>query len=196
MVDPAAKMVAARQTLPISKNGDYFTLETLEPGLILHRVHASKYAPVQFNHWPYGDARFSPIVNPAGGQITAMYAGTTQECALMETVFQSVPYEPCYKTIGVKFLDRIYSTVTLVQPLSLVYPRATALPKVGLTCESSSTRRWTGIQKLVRLLRQFTLVGLMRRACIGFRPKTAQRGRLCCPVTESRPEHYLLGSVV
>jgi hypothetical protein len=136
MADPVAKMTAARRTLPIPTDGSHFTLETLHPGLILHRVHASKYGPVQFNPGPYGDARFSPIVNPAGAQIATMYAGTTQECALMETVFRSVPYEPGYKTIDkVKFQDQIYSTVTLAQPFHLVDLRAIALRKVGLTRE-------------------------------------------------------------
>jgi hypothetical protein len=136
MADPVAKMTAARRTLPIPTDGSHFALETLQPGLILHRVHASKYGPIQFKPGPYGDARFSPIVNPAGAQIATMYAGTTQECALMETVFRSVPYEPGYKTIDkVKFQDQIYSTVTLAQPCNLVDLRAIALRKVGLTRE-------------------------------------------------------------
>lgn len=136
MVDPAARMAAVRRTLPIPADGSHFTLETLDPGRILHRVHAIKYGPVQFNPGPHGDARFSPIVNPASDQIATMYAGTTQECALMETVFRSVPYAPGYKTIDhVKFQDQIYSTVTLAQPLNLVSLRTIALRKVGLTRE-------------------------------------------------------------
>lgn len=136
MVDPAARMAAARRTLPIPTDGSHFTLKTLDPGLILHRVHAGKYGPVQFNPGPYGDARFSPIVNPAGAQIATMYAGTTQECALMETVFRSVPYAPGYKTIDeVKFRDQLYSTLTLAQPLNLVDLRTIALRKLGLTRE-------------------------------------------------------------
>jgi hypothetical protein len=136
MVDPAARTGDPRRTLPVPTDGSHFTLETLDPGRILHRVHASKYCPVQFNPGPYGDARFSPIVNPGGGQIATMYAGTTQECALMETVFRSVPYEPGYKTIDeAKFQDQIYSTVTLAQPLHLVYLRSVALRKIGLTRE-------------------------------------------------------------
>lgn len=136
MVDPAAKTMAAQQTLPIPTDGSHFTLKTLEAGSTLHRVHASKYGPVEFNPGPYGNARFSPIVDSAGGQIATMYAGTTQECALMETVFRSVPYEPGYKTIDeVKFQNQLYSTITLTKSLKLVNLRNIALRKVGLSRE-------------------------------------------------------------
>jgi hypothetical protein len=93
MVDPAATMAAARRTLPLPTDGSHFSLETLEPGLIRHRVHTCKYGLVQSSAGTYGDARFGPIANRAADEIARMYAGRTQECALMETVFRSVLYE-------------------------------------------------------------------------------------------------------
>jgi RES domain len=47
---------------------------------------------VEFNPSPAGNARFSPLVNAAGAVIPTLYAGTTLDCALMETVFHDVPF--------------------------------------------------------------------------------------------------------
>jgi RES domain len=47
---------------------------------------------VEFNPSPARNARFSPLVNAAGPVIPTLYAGTTLDCALMETVFHDVPF--------------------------------------------------------------------------------------------------------
>src|ERR1700749_4477241 len=52
----------------------------------VYRVHPNVYGSVQFNPSSAGNARFSPLVTEAGGVIPTLYAGTTLDCALMETV--------------------------------------------------------------------------------------------------------------
>lgn len=54
----------------------------------------NKYQATQFNDTPNGNARFSPIRNGSGDIIPTIYAGTTFECAAMETVFRDVAYGP------------------------------------------------------------------------------------------------------
>jgi hypothetical protein len=64
------------------------TLINWGKGQTLHRVHRSTYKVDQFNPSRSGDARFSPLVTSGSRVIATLYAGTTLDCALMETFFQ------------------------------------------------------------------------------------------------------------
>jgi hypothetical protein len=70
---------------------------------VLHRVHLDDYSPkggrMVFNPSSKGNARFSPIRDGAGAAIPVIYAGTTGDCALMESVFHDVPLD----TTGVMY---------------------------------------------------------------------------------------------
>jgi hypothetical protein len=46
-----------------------------------------------FNPNPLGNARFSPIRDAAGNVISTLYAATTPQGGLMETIFHDVPYK-------------------------------------------------------------------------------------------------------
>jgi hypothetical protein len=45
-----------------------------------------------FNPSSLGNARFSPLVSASGDVIPTIYAGTTLDCAMMETIFHDVPF--------------------------------------------------------------------------------------------------------
>jgi len=69
------------------------TLVTWGAGLEFHRVHDLAFGGNEFNTSTKGNARFSPITDDAGALIPTLYAGTTFDCALMETIFHDVPFK-------------------------------------------------------------------------------------------------------
>ena len=102
---------------------------------ILHRVHSSKYKPEQFNPSSAGDARFSPLVATDNRVIATLYAGTTLDCALMETVFHDVPYAPGLKTLSKSshVNGRVRSTIRSPRDLRLIDLSAIPLRKLGIS---------------------------------------------------------------
>lgn len=76
------------------------TLAELAPGQVLHRIHQNIYNADQFNPGVLGNARFSPIRNALGEAIPTLYAGTTFDCAVMETVFHDVPHSAGNASVG------------------------------------------------------------------------------------------------
>ena len=54
------------------------------------RVYPQRYGLTGFNGTPHGNARFSPLEH-AGAIVPVLYAGTTVDAALMETVLHDVP---------------------------------------------------------------------------------------------------------
>jgi hypothetical protein len=73
---------------------------------------------VEFNPSPAGNARFSPLVNAAGAVIPTLYAGTTLDCALMETVFHDVPFVagPKIWSKATHVAGKVYSQLILDGP--------------------------------------------------------------------------------
>jgi len=103
-------------------------------GVQLYRVHAEKYGAVQFNPGSEGNARFSPIKNTGGEVIPTIYAGGTQDCALMETLFHDVAFAPGYKTHSLSKLDGlVISEVVVRKELQLADLRSKPLRKLGVT---------------------------------------------------------------
>jgi hypothetical protein len=104
-------------------------------GRTLFRVHRSIYKADQFNDSRKGDARFSPLMD-AGRKavIPTLYAGTTLDCALMESVFHDVPYRPGLKTVSKsKYVEgAICSTLSLTGDLQLVDLSSVSLHKLGV----------------------------------------------------------------
>lgn len=72
---------------------------TLTATTVIQRIHLNKYGSSQFNGDDRGNARFSPIYDVNGQIIPTMYAGITNECAMMETIFHDVPFAPGLKTL-------------------------------------------------------------------------------------------------
>ncbi len=102
--------------------------------ILLFRVHKATYAADQFNPSPIGNARFSPLVLPSSTIVPTLYAGTTLDCALMETVFHDVPYAPGLKTLSKKthIEGQVRSTLRSARNLRLIDLRSIALHKLGL----------------------------------------------------------------
>ena len=97
-------------------------------GEIMYRVHDDVYAVDSFNPSPRGNARFSPIHDSAGDVIPTLYAATTPQGALMETIFHDVPYKPGFKRVSVGRLEgKLSSTLAFLSDFQLI-----DLGKVGL----------------------------------------------------------------
>ncbi len=119
----------------------------------LHRVHSSLYQPDQFNPSTKGDARFSPLLDGRGSVVATLYAGTTLDCALMETVFHDVPFHPGFKALSkASHVDgQVFSAISSPRHLRLIDLTSIALKKLGLrradlidteASEYSITREW------------------------------------------------------
>ena len=103
-------------------------LVTWGAGEIMYRIHNEAYAVDSFNASPLGNARFSPIHDSAGEVIPTLYAATTPQSALMETVFHDVPYKPGFKRVSVSRLEsKLISTLVFMPNFELI-----DLSKVGL----------------------------------------------------------------
>ena len=102
-------------------------------GQILFRVHPATFSPTGFNPSTHGNARFSPISNHSGMIVPTLYAGSTLDCALMETVFHDVPFVPGLKTLSkaTHVAGRVYSTLLPTRELILLDLTAIALRKLG-----------------------------------------------------------------
>lgn len=104
-------------------------------GKTVFRVHRSIFKPDQFNDRRKGDARFSPLMDAERkAVISTLYAGTTFDCALMESVFHDVPYRPGLKTVSKsKYVEgTTCSTLNLTSDLQLVDLSSVALHKLGI----------------------------------------------------------------
>jgi hypothetical protein len=82
------------------------TLITWECGREMHRVHDDAYLGDQFNPNSMGNARFSPIHDTDGVVIPTLYAGTTLDCALMETIFHDLPFKTGFKPVSKRKMVR------------------------------------------------------------------------------------------
>ena len=128
------------------------TLTELPKGQVLHRVHQDKYRANQFNPGVRGNARFSPIQDDHGQPIPTLYAGTTMDCAVMETVFHDVPHTAGFKTFDKgKLAGQVHSTVAVARPLRVVDLASVPLRKLGITRKQlldtekdqyPATRKW------------------------------------------------------
>ena len=148
--DPSAEEGAS--VTPVPPTTLYVTLTELAKGQVLHRVHQERYRADQFNPGTRGNARFSPIQNDQGQPIPTLYAGTTMDCALMETVFHDVPHTAGFKTFDkCKLAGQVHSTVKVAQPLKIVDLASVPLRKLGITRKQlidtekdqyPATRKW------------------------------------------------------
>lgn len=112
----------------------HITMTELKQGQILHRVHQDVYQADQFNPGVRGNARFSPILDDQGQPVPTLYAGTTMECALMETVFHDVPHTAGFKSFSKnKLVGQVHSSVEITQSLQVVDLSSVPLRKLGVT---------------------------------------------------------------
>jgi hypothetical protein len=99
----------------------------------MHRVHDAKYSGNQFNPSASGNARFSPIRDTSGVLIPTLYAGTSLDCALMETIFHDLPYSSGFKPVSKrKIVGKVHSVVLPRIELTLIDLSTVALHKLGI----------------------------------------------------------------
>lgn len=102
-------------------------METWPAGMLLHVVHDAAYPPESFNpgvdaagvpRWP---TRFAPIRDAAGRVVPYLYAGSTLECAIFETVFHNVPVDARDKFVDLDdSAHRSHGTLCPTRDLTLV----------------------------------------------------------------------------
>jgi hypothetical protein len=128
------------------------TLVTWGGGLEFHRVHDLAFGGSEFNTSTKGNARFSPITDDAGVLIPTLYAGTTLDCALMETIFHDVPFKAGFKPFSKLKIDgKVHSVLLPTEDLRLIDLSTVALHKLGVKrtqlidttkAHYTATRRW------------------------------------------------------
>jgi hypothetical protein len=128
------------------------TLVTWGAGLEFHRVHDLAFGGNEFNTSAKGNARFSPITDDAGVLIPTLYAGTSLDCALMETIFHDIPFKVGFKPFSKLKMDgKVHSVLLPSADLHLIDLSTVALHKLGVkraqlidTTKAyyPATRRW------------------------------------------------------
>ncbi len=104
----------------------------------LFRIHPGRYGATEFNVNAKGEARFSPLVEATGQVIPTMYAGSSLDCALMETVFHDVPFVrgPKLHSKAKHVAGKIASALRLSRDLLFVDLTSVALHKLGIPPEN------------------------------------------------------------
>jgi RES domain len=100
----------------------------------LHRIHDSGYAGNSFNPCRGRPSRFAPLLDSSGSCIPTMYAATSLECAVHETLFHEIQHDAKHKSV--RFGDIEKYNYTIVQPqrdLALAMLFEPDLNKWGLT---------------------------------------------------------------
>jgi len=126
--------------------------QNLHPGTVIYRVHAQKFGPTEFNGSGMGNARFSPIVDSNGRIIPTLYAASSVDAALMETVFHDVATSSGLKIYDSSKLDGIaYCQLTTNSELILAVLYGPPLRKLGINegelihssaADYEHTRKW------------------------------------------------------
>ena len=102
----------------------------LADGTVVHRVHTPEFPGDAFNPCEGGPSRFAPIQNKRRECVPSLYAATSVEAAIYETLFHDIPLQARRKTIPrTKVEDRKHTTLQLRRNLRLVSLRAPALLK-------------------------------------------------------------------
>ena len=106
-------------------------------GDVLHRVHARALAGNAFNPCLGGQTRFAPVRDANGDCIPSLYAGSTVESAVYETLFHDVPLSASLKTVPRTAVEeRSHSTLLVRRDLRLASLRAPDLLKWGIRREA------------------------------------------------------------
>lgn len=102
-------------------------------GQEFYRVHDAIYKGNEFNPSRKGSARFSPIRDSDGRIIPTLYAGTSLDCALMETIFHDVPFIAGFKPISIKKMaGKVHTVFTPNSDLKLIDLGTIALRRLGV----------------------------------------------------------------
>lgn len=102
----------------------------------LWRIHRAKYRAPEFHPGERGRARFSPIFRADGLPIPTLYAASTLDGALMESVFHDVPTPPAGHSLDLDTLrdqELVVSRIRLSRSVKLVDLSSKGMKRLGLT---------------------------------------------------------------
>lgn len=133
----------ARSFLPPAEQLDA-TIISWGKGKQLHRVHEVVHAGNGFNPSSRGNARFSPLVDSEGRIVPTLYAGTTLDCALMETIFHDVPFVAGFKPLSIqRMAGKVHSVFTPNADLKLIDLSTIAMRRLGVNrAHLIDTTKW------------------------------------------------------
>lgn len=102
----------------------------LRKGTVIHRVHLSVFDGDSFNPCDGGQTRFAPIADAKGKCVPSLYAGSTVESAIFETIFHDIPVKAELKTVPkIMVTERSHSELKLTRGFELVMLHAADLSK-------------------------------------------------------------------
>src|SRR5947209_17212454 len=95
----------------------------LRPATLLHRIHRSGFAGNAFNPCLGRPSRFAPLRRPDGRCIPTLYAATTFECAVHETLFHEIQHDAKHKSIRFDEIENLdYAVLRPPRELALAGP--------------------------------------------------------------------------
>lgn len=108
----------------------------LKAGEVLHRVHARELGGNAFNPCQGGRTRFAPIRDINGRCVPSLYAGSTLDSAVFETIFHDIPLSAGLKTVPREAVEKCrHSTLLAGRVLQLASLRGPDLLKWGVRRE-------------------------------------------------------------
>jgi hypothetical protein len=100
----------------------------------LYRIHNSNLASNSFNPCLGRPSRFAPLLRSDGSCISTMYAATTLECAVHETLFHEIQHDAVHKSVRFNDIEKYdYATIQPQRDLALAGLFEPDLNKWGLT---------------------------------------------------------------
>lgn len=124
----------------------------LPAGEVVHRVHNRDYGGAQANPCKGQPTRFAPIYDAKGACIPTLYAASSVECALHESLFHGVDPRAAFKSVRRDTVDtRAHSELRVTKRLELVSLYRPDLMRWGLARDDlvsalpkfySATARW------------------------------------------------------
>ena len=104
--------------------------EELAAGDSVHRVYQTAFGATEFNPCRGQPTRFAPIYNSDGQCIPSLYAGSTLQSVIHETIFHDVPATANLKTVPIQsVLIRSHAELKVRRGLRLVALRNVNLHK-------------------------------------------------------------------
>lgn len=103
---------------------------TVSKGTRIERVHDSNYASNAFNPCKGSPTRFAPIRDRSGNCVPSLYAGSSLEAVIFETIFHDVPVRAKRKTVRRSDVtNRTHGILEVARDLNLVSLRTVDLNK-------------------------------------------------------------------
>ena len=105
-------------------------VSVLADGTVVHRVHSRTFGGNIFNPCAGGRTRFAPIRHQHRRCIPSLYAASSVQAAIYETLFHDIPLQARRKTVPrTRVEDRRHTALQLRRDLRLVSLRAPILLK-------------------------------------------------------------------